>query len=168
MLKAHERYLSFSIVHYHIRRLFGRADRAIYVSGDWMTRYLTPFSDSFRLYAGDWWHTVNRRAAAVLLTEDSVTQKLRRFFRDRPVPDETYVHCVLLNRADIKVVNNNHRYTSWAPGAYHPKLLDFGDIPQLIASNAYFARKFPFNVALYEAVDSAVLAVETAVLKEGL
>ena len=161
MAKAVERYLSFSVVHYHLRKLFGRRDRSVYVSADWLTWVFSPFSERFRPYAGDWWHIIDHRAAATLLTETSSSAKLRRFYRNRPSAEESYYQTLLCNRPDLRIENNNHRYTIWSPGAYHPKVLTYSDIPAMVASDAYFARKFPFDPALYAAVDKAVRASST-------
>lgn len=162
MSLAHKRYLQFSVVHYHLRKLIGRGDRSFYVSADWMTWLLTPFSRRFRVYGGDWWHMLNRRAAAVLLRDDRRTRRMRRFYRDRLVPDESFCHTLVINEPTLKVENNNHRYTSWLPSTPHPKTITIEDIPDLQASDAWFARKFPFDPALYAAVDAAVQSAAAA------
>lgn len=153
---AYKRYVAFDMVPFRIRKHIGFKDRTVYLQSDLMTRWFTPFTETFRPYAGDTWLTLNGRAAAALLDEGPVMQRLFRHYRRRPVPDESFYQTVLLNRPDLTIENNNRRYTVWPPGAPHPRSLGLADIPALVASDAHFARKFPFDPALYAAVDAAV------------
>ena len=155
---AWRRYLGFSVVHYHVRKLFGRQNRPICIGNRWTTRLLTPFSASFRPFGGDTWHTLDRRAVAVLLADDPLSRKLRHFYRNRVVPDESFYHTILLNRPELTVENDNRRFSIWIDDSPHPKVLEYADLPAMVASNAHFARKFPFDVSLYRAVDAEVKA----------
>ena len=148
------RYLGFSLVHYHVRKLLGRADRPFYFGNAVTTRLFTPFSESFRVYGGDTWHTINRRAAAVLMADDERSHKLMRHYKDRIVPDESYYHTLLLNRPELMICDDHRRFSIWGD-APHPKVLGLEDIPAMMASTAHFARKFPFDRELYDAVDRA-------------
>ncbi len=156
MISARERYVSLSVVPYAIRKHIGYKDRCIYVDQGLTTRFLTPFHHGYLPYGGDTWLTANRRAALALLAEDETSRRLMRHYERRAIPDESYYHTLLLNRPDLTVENDNHRYTIWNEGAAHPNQIDFADIPKMIASNAHFARKFPFDPDLYEAVDAEI------------
>lgn len=156
LTSARERYVSLSIVPYAIRKHIGYKDRCIYVDGSLTTRFFTPFHHGYLPYGGDTWLTANRRAALALLAEDETSRHLMRHYERRAIPDESYYHTLLLNRPDLRIENDNHRYTIWNEGAAHPSQIDYGDIPKMAASNAHFARKFPFNPDLYAAVDSQV------------
>ncbi len=159
---AHQRYLSFSIVpRILLNRMGERAmlligNRTRYLSGNLLTHTLTPFSASFRPFAGDWWHTIHRRAAAVLLEDTPQSRALRRYYDLRPSPEESYFHTLLLNRPEIRLENDNRRFSLWSPGQPHPKQLGYNEIAAMAGSTAYFARKFPFDPDLYAAVDDAV------------
>ena len=156
LISARERYVSLSVVPYAIRKHIGYKDRCIYVDGSLTTRFFTPFHHGYLPYGGDTWLTANRRAALALLAEDETSRRLMRHYERRAIPDESYYHTLLLNRTDLAIENDNRRYTIWKEGAAHPSQIDFGDIPDMVASNAQFARKFPFNPELYAAVDAGV------------
>lgn len=156
MISARERYVSFSVVPYAIRKYIGYKDRCIYVDGPLTTRFFTPFHQRYLPYGGDTWITVNRRAALALLAEDETSRRLMRHYRRRAIPDESYYHTLLLNRPDLTIENDNRRYTIWKEGAAHPSQIGHGDIPKMLASNAQFARKFPFEPKLYASVDAQV------------
>ncbi len=154
MKLAYQRYLSFSIVPRGLRKRIGNRTR--YLSGDLLTRMFTPFSTGFRPFGGDWWHTINRRAAAVLMEDTIQSRRLRRYYNHRPSPEESYYHTLLLNRPELHIENDNRRFTLWREGQPHPELLGYNDIDAMVASPAHFARKFAFDPALYSAVDEAV------------
>ncbi len=151
---AYQRYLSFSVIPRVLLRRIGNRTR--YLSGDLLTRFFTPFSEGFRPFGGDWWHTINRRAAAVLIEETRKSRRLRHYYNHRPSPEESYYHTLLLNRPELRIENDNRRFTIWSPGQPHPELLGYDDIASMVDSPAHFARKFTFDPALYSTVDAAV------------
>ena len=152
---ALQRYLSFSTTPRFILKRMGNTNRTWYVSGDLLTRFFTPFSKDFRPFGGDWWHTMNRRAVAILIQDTAESWRLRRYYKHRPAAEESYFHTLLLNRPELNIVNDNYRFTIWSQGQPHPELLGYNDIPAMVNSPAHFARKFPFNPDLYSAVDAA-------------
>ena len=166
---AHQRYLSFSIIPRVLLKRMGKramlliGNRTRYLSGDMITRYFTPFSTTFRPFAGDWWHTINRRAAAVLIEDTAESRRLRRYYNHRPLPEESYHHTLLLNRPGLNFENNGLRFSRWSDGQAHPHLLGYDDIATMVSSPAHFARKFPFDPALYSAVDAAVAAASSSI-----
>ena len=156
LISARQRYVSLSVVPYAIRKHIGYKDRCIYVDGSLTSRFFSPFHHGYLPYGGDTWLTANRRAALVLLADDETSRRLMRHYERRAIPDESYYHTLLLNQPGLAVENDNRRYTIWKEGAAHPSQIDFADIPDMVASNAQFARKFPFNPELYAAVDAGV------------
>jgi hypothetical protein len=160
MKSANERYVGFDVLPYRIRKHIGLKNRTLYVRNRWTTRFFTPFSESFRPYGGDAWHTVNRRAASILLEDDERSRSLRRFYARRPLPEESYYQTILLNRPELTIENDNRRFAMWQTGAPSPRLLTASDVPAMIASNAHFARKFPFDPQLYALVDQAAEAAD--------
>ena len=158
LISAREKYVGFDVLPYRIRKHVGLPNKTYYVRNGLTTRFFTPFHDGFRPYAGDAWHTINRRAAGALLRQDKQTRMLQKFYSRRAIPDESYYHTVLLNESALKVVNDNRRYSIWLKGAPSPRWLTNPDVDDMVCSNAHFARKFPFDLDLYSAVDQAVLA----------
>ena len=162
LISARERYVSLSVVPYAIRKHIGYKDRCIYVDASWTTSLFTPFHHGYLPYGGDTWLTANRRAALALLAEDETSRRLMRHYERRAIPDESYYHTLLLNRPDLAIENDNRRYAIWKEGAAHPSQIDFGDIANMVASKAQFARKFPFNPELYATVDAEVAKQDSA------
>lgn len=166
MKLARQRYLSFSIIpRFFLKRMGDRTqlligNRTRYLSGDLLTRLFTPFSTSFRPFAGDWWHTINQQAAAVLIKDTRESRRLRRFYNSRPSPEEGYYQTLLVNRPELYIRNDNRRFTIWKQGRAHPELLGYDDIEAMVQSSAHFARKFAYDPALYAAVDAAVDAAK--------
>lgn len=155
---AYERYVSLSVVPYSVRKYIGYKDRCIYVSGDIVTRLLTPFPRGYRPFGGDTWITINRRAAKALLADSDAKRALMKHYQRRAIPDESYYHTALLNYPELAFENNNRRFSIWPEGAAHPKLLDVADIPAMVHSDAHFARKCPCDPLFYAAVDAQVEA----------
>lgn len=145
-------------LHNRIRRtLFGN-NAKVRPDPKFIERWFTPFNEKFRPYAGDTWHTLNRRAAEVLLREDEKANELMRFYRRRFVPDEGYYQPVLLNTPGLRFENNNRRYTIWdgSSDQSHPATLTASDVDAIASSGSHFARKFPFDLKLYTAMDEAI------------
>jgi hypothetical protein len=145
-------------LHNRIRRtLFGNKAR-IRPEPKFIERWFTPFNDSFRPYAGDTWHTLNRRAAEVLLRKDDKARELMHFYRRRFVPDEGYYQPILLNSPGLRFENNNRRYTLWdgSGDQPHPATLTVADVDAIAASGSHFARKFAFDLDVYRAMDEAI------------
>jgi hypothetical protein len=73
------------------------------------------------------------------------------------IADEHYFHTVLMNlEFKPKVVNQNFHAIEFK-GA-HPKIYQLADLPSLLSSPAYFARKFDSKVdsEILSALDNAV------------
>ena len=153
---ARERYLGFDLLPFRIRKHIGLRNHTLYARHPLLTRAFTPFSSSFRPFAGDQWHTINRRAAEVLLENDQHAQTLRSFYRRRAIVDESYYHTILLNRPELKVQNDNRRFAIWIDDTPSPQLVTREDIPAMVSSGAHFARKFAYDPSLYAEVDRAV------------
>ena len=129
------------------RTLFGNKAR-VRPEPKFIERWFTPFNDTFRSYGGDTWHTLNRRAAEVLLCKDKKATELKHFYRRRFVPDEGYYQPILLNVPGLRFENNNRRYTIWDGSAdqSHPATLTASKVDEIAASGSHFARKFPFDL----------------------
>jgi hypothetical protein len=115
---------------------------------DWRT----PFGAEFRCYFGDHWFAANSKAAAVLLHPTETHLRLQRHLRLRSSPDECYYHTVLANTPGLKISKETKRFAIWQAG--HPKkALTAEDLPAIIQSNAYFARKFSQDTPVLDEID---------------
>jgi hypothetical protein len=116
------------------------------------------FNRPSRIYAGDFWFHANREAINVLL-DDPGMKKLVRYYRGRWISDESLFHTALCNQKDLRICNNNMRYEDWTSGA--PKWLDISDMSKILASDAFFARKFrDENVLAF--LETSVVRVKTS------
>ena len=157
MKTARDRYMAFDLIPFRIRKHIGMRNRTVFARHPVLTRLFTPFSPKFRPFAGDFWHTINRRAAEVLLDDTEQSRALRRFYQKRrPIPDESYFQTILLNSPKLTVENNNRRYAIWLENTSSPRPIGRADIPDMLASEAHFARKFPLDPELYKEVDSSI------------
>jgi len=160
MKTARDRYVAFDLIPFRIRKHIGMRNRTVFVRHPVLTRLFAPFSPKFRPFAGDFWHSINRRAAEALLDDTEESRALHRFYQKRrPIPDESYVQTILLNRPELTIENNNRRYAIWLKNARSPRPIGHGDIPDMLASGAHFARKFPLDLELYAEVDRCVETV---------
>jgi hypothetical protein len=110
-----------------------------------LTRLFLPFSARFRCYAGGFWFCANRRAAEYILCFHDTRPSLAAHYQSVIVPEESYFQCILANAPDLKLSNNDYRYTDFSGGGRHPKTLGIEDLPQLLSSPHHFARKFDID-----------------------
>lgn len=106
-------------------------------------RWKTIFSDCFRCYAGSQWHILNYRCVEYIQDFIQAHPKLVEYYRHTMVPDESFFQTILVNNPDFKLCNDNLRYISWQPP--YPAIMKSKDLPKLINSGKYFARKFDTN-----------------------
>lgn len=106
-------------------------------------RRRSPFSETFRCYAGKQW-TVLRRACAEYVTArvrggDELTQWLRRTI----CPDEAVVQTLLVNSGRFQLADDDLRYMDMSGSRDgRPRTLTAKDLPLLTSGPYYFARKF--------------------------
>lgn len=109
-------------------------------------RWLSPNRPS-RIYGGDFWIQANHKAIDRLLDGLSML-RLVQYYREREIPEESFFHTSLCNQPDLRVCSDHKRYEDWTGGGSHPKWLEVSDMPRILSSGAYFARKFrPDGVA---------------------
>lgn len=109
--------------------------------------FALPFGRKLDCYAGSHWFTANRRAANYILAVHGspLGRRLSKHYRKCEFPEESYFQTILVhgrNTAGLVLENDNLRYTDWSAGGPHPKTLGASDVPNLLSSNAHFARKF--------------------------
>jgi len=106
-----------------------------------------PFHAGFHCWAGLAW-TVLRRAVAEAATEGFLGDpRLVEWFSRTISPEEAVVQTVLLNSGLFQLCDDDLRYQRFTGSRDgHPHLLSSADLPELLASGKYFARKFDLDV----------------------
>lgn len=142
-----------------------------------------PFMTNIIPYIGGQWKILSRNACEFICSDSKVT-KIRNFYKNTLIPDESFFQTALMN-SDYpnSIINDDKRAIIWIPDIdvrLNPKTLTAIDTESLIASGkiklrpktftlqdrvylsettAFFARKFD------ESVDSAILDFLEANLK---
>jgi hypothetical protein len=135
-----------------------------HISHDWQRlcceRYLrgpfSPFSDKFRCYAGEFWFSGNRRAAAHILDFHIKEPTLASYYQNVPIPEESYFQCILANASHLKLSDKLYRYVDWTGPEPRPRRLSISDLPNLFYSDAHFARKFTGDFAILDELDAVI------------
>lgn len=107
-------------------------------------------------YYGDHWIAGNARVADVLLHPTAEHKRLRRHLRLRTVPEECYYQTVLANEASLKIERDTKRFAKWMGGGAHPRNLELSDLPLILNSGAFFARKFTPDAPVLDAIDDTL------------
>jgi hypothetical protein len=110
-----------------------------------------PFGPELRCWVSTDWPILGRRALQAVLRAARDRRALMRHYRRSIVPSESFFATVLMNDPDMRVSQDDRRFSSFAPGSAHPDVLTSADLDRLRATNAHFARKFDAEV------DAAVL-----------
>lgn len=119
-----------------------------------------PFTPDFKLYGGNYWMTISRKAVRALLEFVDQRPDIVHYFRGVIAPEESFVQTVLANNPDLKLTRRELRYADFA-NTNHGSLKELGlaDLVRVRASGCYLARKLDFrrNPGLSEALDKIVL-----------
>lgn len=128
--------------------------RQLKLCGRFVDKHLLPFHDGLRCYAGSQWFAANRRVAEHLLDAHRTNHALRRHYRWRFGPDESYFHTIVGNAPGFRVKNEWTHLVRFVPDGSvdTPKTFTSADLDTLLAAHQPFARKFD------ERLDGAVLA----------
>jgi hypothetical protein len=109
--------------------------------------------ESFPCYYGDFWFGANARVAHLLCDPDERHLRLRRYLRNRPQVDESYVQTVLANEQGLTVCRDNRRFAEWNGGGRSPINLTLVQVDEILNSGAFFARKFGAGNEVTDAID---------------
>jgi hypothetical protein len=117
-----------------------------------MTKLFRRRAAGFKVYWGSNYFALTR-AACEHLARSELSRDMQRYFRFTLCADELiFQNAIMHGPAALRdsLVNKTYRKLTWAGGP-HPKTYTLADLPELLASDAWFARKFD------EAVDAKVL-----------
>jgi len=121
----------------------------------------SPFTDGLDLFVSDTWVNLRRPAAERIVSNRASLRHVESYLSRCANPDEALLATLLLNGAgDLRVVNNRRRFIKWTEGQPHPALLDAADVPAILDSDAYFARKVDSRLTsdVLELLDRAATA----------
>lgn len=115
-------------------------------------------------FTGSQWWSVDMYALNYILDYDAAHPKYRAFHQYTFVPDELYVHMILANSTDERIVRSltdtNKRFLIWEkPDSAHPNTLRKTDFAAIKASDHLFARKFDatVDVEILDLIDNEIL-----------
>ena len=115
-------------------------------------RLRTPFDDGFSLTMGADQFALNGRALGALVrTVERRPELVRYYYRTRHAA-ESFFHTVLLNEAGITNRAEELHYKIWRSSA-HPEYLTLADLPDMLSSGRWFARKFNPDDPVLDALD---------------
>jgi hypothetical protein len=101
-----------------------------------------PFRDGVGLYVGDMWFNLSSTATEAILDERELSDRLLRYLRRSPIPDETFIAGMTLNaRPRLAVADDSRRFISWLGRSPHPEVITTAHLDRIAASDAFFARK---------------------------
>lgn len=119
----------------------------------------TPFSPEFKLYGGNYWMTINRKAVRTILAFVDARPDIVHYFRGVISPEEGFLPTILANDSRLRLSRKDLRYTDFARSRHGVfKELRMEDLAQAFASGCYIARKFDFqrDPAVLEALNEAI------------
>jgi hypothetical protein len=102
-----------------------------------------PFDGVVRCYAGPAWHSLRRECVAYLLERRAAADPLVEHFRHTTSPEEAFYQTLLVNSERFRLANDNLRFADFSGSVGgSPRTLIGADLPRLLESSCYFARKF--------------------------
>ena len=125
---------------------------------------------SFKVYWGSNYFCLTR-AACEHLTTSPIARDMQRFFRFTLCADELiFQNAIMHGPASLRdsIVNKTFRKLTWSGGS-HPKTYTSADLDELLASDAFFARKFDESVDanILDALDEHLQARASAIAAVG-
>jgi len=88
---------------------------------------------------------VNKRSVEAILEGVSRFPKLKTYYENVVIPEESYLQTILLNRHDLKISPLDLRYYDFTGGRHgHTRMLSGEDLGAILGKY-YFARKFDID-----------------------
>jgi hypothetical protein len=101
------------------------------------------FPRGLQPYGGGAWCALSHDAVRYIASFAEQKPDVVNFFRHVKIPDEIFMHTVLLNSPlRDSVVDQDVHYIDWSHGGAHPKTLGTEDYDKIVESGKLFARKF--------------------------
>jgi hypothetical protein len=113
-----------------------------------------------RIFAGDFWVQLNRKALSRIVA-DPETKRIEQYYSSRVNTAESFFQTALCNQPDLRICKQHRRYADWRKGGPHPKWLEVEDVPTIVESGAFFARKFRPDGITQDYLDRNVLGIAT-------
>ena len=123
-------------------RFIGRQDRSM-VGLRWP---MGPFRRPKRPYQGSNWFVLSRHGVRTVLDFVASHPAYSRHYRRTFVPSESFFHSILLNDSDLRIAPDNLHFEDWPLHSSGPRTLTVQDLPDLLKSGRYLARKFDADV----------------------
>ncbi len=118
--------------------------------------YKRPYLRGITPYIGGQWMILSRDSCE-FISYSSEVEKFKSFYQNTLIPDEGFFQTVIMNTSyKGNIVNDDKRAIIWIPDGdikLRPKTFTAKDIKFLLASDAFFARKFD------ETVDSTIFDI---------
>jgi len=115
----------------------------------------------FEIFGGKTWWSITKDAAVYIVDTHKNNKKYPHFFRYTLIPDEMYIHTILMNSSfEDQCVNNDLRVIEWEPGDMHPIIIKAKHIDWFTKpTDKIFARKFDTEVdsKILDLIDEQVL-----------
>lgn len=115
-------------------------------------------------FVGQQWGSLSRDHVEYVVRFAQDNRKVMRFFKYVSVPDESFLHTILLNSPSASTVKDESlHFIRWSEPYDHPDTLHSKDIPELSAAPQLFARKFDASVdpSVLQEVDRQLLGEAT-------
>ncbi|KAL6626926.1 hypothetical protein ACP70R_030652 [Stipagrostis hirtigluma subsp. patula] len=116
---------------------------------------------AFKLFTGSAWVGLSRDFVEYCVWGwDNLPRTLLMYYSNFVSSPEGYFHTVLCNspRFVPTVANHDLHHIQWdVPPRQHPHALALADLPRMLASDAPFARKFPRDDPVLDAIDADLL-----------
>ena len=105
------------------------------------------FASGLEIQKGFQWWTLSRKTLAYVRAFVRTRPDVVSWFRTRVlVPDEAFFQTILSN-AGLCFVNDDGHYAKWSHSeSLNPEILCCADLPAIVESGKYFARKFDIGV----------------------
>ncbi|WP_170177567.1 beta-1,6-N-acetylglucosaminyltransferase [Thermomonospora umbrina] len=101
-----------------------------------------PYRDGTGLYVGDMWFNLSAEAVGAILADRPLSDRLLRYLRHAPIPDETFICSMARNvRPALDVADDSKRFIRWSAAQAHPETITSAHLPDLGESDAFFTRK---------------------------
>jgi len=144
---AYDRYLATTFRVRALNRRLRPTVRTFTLRSPAFNSIFHPYSKTFSCFGGDHWFMARHTAAHALLRDTPQRRKLIKHLSHREHADETFYQTMLCNDPNLKICRENRRYAEWLRWTSHPKVLALEDLEKIVASQAFFARKFDLNTS---------------------